>query len=281
MRILHVHSGNLYGGVEALLITLARIANRTQVEHQFAICFEGRVASELRTQGAAVDLIGEVRTRYPLSVRRARAQLRRILEMRHFDAVVCHMAWAQGLFGPVIRTAGLPLIFWMHDVASGYHWLERLARRTVPDLALCNSRYTARTLVTLYPACPSQVLYPPIAVSRRNLSAETRSVLRDVLNTPSSAIVIVQASRLESWKGHTVHLRALGTLRDIPGWVCWIAGGSQRRSEATYLVELKALAAELGIAERVRFCDERADVPMLLRGRISTVSQICGLSRLE
>jgi len=54
MRILHVHSGNLYGGVETLLINLVSTANCTQVEHQFAICFEGRVASELRKQGATV-----------------------------------------------------------------------------------------------------------------------------------------------------------------------------------------------------------------------------------
>jgi glycosyltransferase involved in cell wall biosynthesis len=43
-----------------------------------------------------------------------------------------------------------------------------------------------------------------------------------------------------------------------------MAGGAQRPHEAQYLQELQAQAQELGIADRVQFLGQRADVPSLL-----------------
>ena len=43
ISVLHVHSGNLYGGVETFLTTLAREAAVTpRMTSSFALCFEGR-----------------------------------------------------------------------------------------------------------------------------------------------------------------------------------------------------------------------------------------------
>src|SRR5262249_31606658 len=49
LRVLHVHSGNLYGGVETFLTTLARDADvEPRMLPSFAICFGGRLSDELR-----------------------------------------------------------------------------------------------------------------------------------------------------------------------------------------------------------------------------------------
>jgi glycosyltransferase involved in cell wall biosynthesis len=53
-------------------------------------------------------------------------------------------------------------------------------------------------------------------------------------------------------------------LREVPGWVCWIAGGVQRPHEAEYLQELETQVKKLGISEQVRFLGQRSDVPSLL-----------------
>jgi len=76
--------------------------------------------------------------------------------------------------------------------------------------------------------------------------------------------VIIQASRLERWKGHSLLLSALGQLTNCPDWVCWIAGGVQRPQESEYLQELEKQAEKLGIAERVHFLGQRSDIPQLL-----------------
>jgi glycosyltransferase involved in cell wall biosynthesis len=71
--------------------------------------------------------------------------------------------------------------------------------------------------------------------------------VRRELETAPEAVVIVQVSRLEEWKGHRALLMGLGLLRDVPGWTCWIVGGVQRAREAPYLESLKNLAADLQI----------------------------------
>src|SRR5229473_1817120 len=97
IRLLHVHSGNLYGGVETLLATLARFRAREPLEHEFTLCFDGRIAMELRAENVAVEVLGEVRVSHPLTMRRARARLRDRLCRRPFDAVVVHSAWTQAV----------------------------------------------------------------------------------------------------------------------------------------------------------------------------------------
>jgi glycosyltransferase involved in cell wall biosynthesis len=265
MRLLHVHSGNLYGGVETLLATLGRFADAATLEQEFALCFEGHLRAELRELGAEVLDLGAVRTRHPLTVLRARRVLRDLLRARNFDAVICHMSWAQAIFGTIVRAARVPLIFWMHDAARGFHWLDRWAALTPPDLAICNSRYTASTLPKLYPRIPHELFYAPVALDLPPLDAESRIALRASLGTARDAVVIVQASRFEPWKGHLDHLEALGHLVDLTGWVCWIVGGTQRPAEVRYLDQLKRRATKLGLKDRIRFSGQRFDVLQVMR----------------
>jgi len=77
-------------------------------------------------------------------------------------------------------------------------------------------------------------------------------------------VVILQASRLDQWKGHRNLLRALYTLRELHGWRCWIAGAPQRPEEETYKRELLLMADEFGIADRVSFIGHRDDMPAVL-----------------
>lgn len=261
MSVLFVHSGNLYGGVETVLLTLAREREAWPGnEPRFAVCFEGRLSEELRGEGARVEVLGGVRVSRPVGVWRARRTLGALLG--GVGAVVCNSAWTLAIFGPAVRAAGLPLALWLHDAPDGTGWLERWARRTPPDLLVCNSRFTERAARRVYPRSAREVVYCPLSLDAPPAGA--RAAVRAELDTPESACVVVQASRMESWKGQTLHLEALGLLRDVPGWVCWMVGGGQRPREVEYLNGLKRLAAGVGIGDRVRFTGQRADVPRLL-----------------
>jgi glycosyltransferase involved in cell wall biosynthesis len=77
-------------------------------------------------------------------------------------------------------------------------------------------------------------------------------------------VVILQASRLDSWKGHRNLLEALGAMRDVPGWRCWIAGSPQRSEEETYKQELVRRVESLGISQRVSFIGHRDDMNLVL-----------------
>jgi glycosyltransferase involved in cell wall biosynthesis len=266
MRVLHVYAGNLFGGVETLLVTLAQHrALCPSMQPEFALCFEGRLSDELRAAGGVVHALGSVKVSRPWTVWRARRRLGRLLADSRYDAVLCHSCWPHAVFAPVVRAHGLPLVFWSHDIPAGDSWLERRAARTPPDLVLANSRITQAALPRLFPGVPSRVLYCPVAapppVPDRD---QLRRSVRQSVNTPTDAVVIVQCSRLESLKGHDLLLQALGRLREIPGWVCWIIGGAQRPHEREYLDHLERQANALAIRRQVQFLGQRPDVPRLL-----------------
>ena len=223
MRVLHIYSGNLFGGVETLLLTLVRRQGSCPgMESRVAVCFPGRLAEALEASGNPPARLGGVRARYPWTVRSARRRLGGLLKAEGIDIAVCHGPWAQAVFGPAVRSAGLPLAFWLHHAPQGRHWVERWARLTPPDLAVCNSRFTAAALPALHPGVRSEVLYAPVSVSP--------AVPRNGTGVP----VILQASRLEPWKGQAVHLEALALLKDLP-WTARFAGGPQSPAEKAFL----------------------------------------------
>ena len=265
MRVLYVHSGNIYGGVETLLATLARHRNLSPaMDPHFALCFDGRLSEELTAAGVPVHQLCKVRIRQPLTIWRARRELNDLLSREDFDLVLCHSTWSQSLFGPVIRDSGAPMVFWLHNPTDGRSWLDRWGSRTTPDLVLCNSEFTAATAANLFPDARREVLYPPVASSRKRYSKVDRTATRAELQAPDDAVVIIQASRMESWKGHVAHLEALSAIKDLPHWICWQMGGAQRPVEMEYLESLKRKTVQLGIGDRVRFLGQRSDVDKLL-----------------
>src|SRR5262245_34865806 len=265
MDVLHLSAGNLFGGVESLQVTLARCrALCPQMTPHFAVCFESRLAAELRSTGSPAHVLGTVRVSRPWTVWRARRRLEALLREQRFDVVVCHSAWPHVIFGPVVRTAGLPLIFWLHDVTHGRHWLELWAKRIRPDGVICTSRFTEAGLGSLFPNMTAKVVYCPVALPQAVYSAIDRRAVRAELATCADAVVVVQVGRLAPLKGQRLCLEALSMVADVPGWICWQVGGAQRPPEQHYLDDLKAMAAQLGLAERVRFVGQRPDVPRLL-----------------
>ncbi len=265
MRVLHIYSGNLFGGIESMLLTIARYQHFVPgTEHHFALCFKSRLSESLQAIRATIHHLGEVRTSRPLSVLRGRRRLRSVLTESSYDVVICHSPWAQAVFGPEVRQTESLSIFWLHGQPSGRHWLERWASQTRPDLAICNSRFTAASLNSLYPSLSNEVLYCPVAPPERSFTPQECLALRQQLDTRPDAIVIIQVSRLEEWKGQSLLLDALSLLVDLPNWVCWQVGAAQRPKELRYSTLLLQRAALLGIKDRVRFLGERTDVPFLL-----------------
>jgi glycosyltransferase involved in cell wall biosynthesis len=267
LRVLHVHSGNLYGGVETFLTTLAReAAVAPRMTSSFALCFEGRLSDELRAHGCQPHLLGAARASRPHTIWRARRSLIRLLARQRVDVVVCHQAWPYAIFGPVIRRAGLPLVFWLHTVSDGQHWLERWARRLIPDLAVANSQFTTGCLERWFPDARVENIYYPLSLQASSAQELLpREDIRGSLDTTHDDLVIVQVGRLESTKGNREALEALATLRDVGGWKYWIVGGPQRTSDERYFSDLKDAARRNGISDRVRFAGERDDVPAVLQ----------------
>jgi glycosyltransferase involved in cell wall biosynthesis len=260
MRVLHVASGRLYGGIERMLTTLAECGN-SGVE--FAIASEGRLLSELRERGAPVHFLGSVRLRNPSSILRGRHQLASILHVSPPTSVICHAPWPHALFAGVARSRGVPTVLWQHDRATGAPLVERACRAAGAELVICNSNWTARTAAVLQPDAPCRTIYCPVTSSP--VADYERARTREALDAAPDQVVVLAASRLEPWKGHLELIRALASLVSRP-WLLWIAGGAQRPHERAYLGGIEAEVRRLGLESRVKCLGERRDVRSLLAG---------------
>lgn len=264
MKVCYLNSGNLFGGIETLLVTLARYRGECpEMEPEFGVCFEGKYSRALRQEGVVVHNYGAARMSRPWQVWSARRMIAAQLRQSRPDVVVAHGSWSLAVLGPEVRKAGIPLVYWTHDrVASPMPWQEKWAKLTPPDLVIANSHYTAAGQDDLYPGIPRQVIYCALSPPLRRYEAEEIAEFRQRQNTPKDVPVILQVSRLDEHKGHRIHLQALGRLRDLP-WICWIVAGPQRPAEKVFLEELKQQAKDLGIADRVRFLGWQEDVEIV------------------
>jgi glycosyltransferase involved in cell wall biosynthesis len=102
-----------------------------------------------------------------------------------------------------------------------------------------------------YPAAKVKVVYNAVRLER--FEEPPPAGLREQLGR--GLPVVLTCARLDEQKGHDVLLRAAARL---PGVAFALAGEGPERSR------LEALAAELGIAERVLFLGYRTDIPQLL-----------------
>ncbi len=262
LRVAHLCAGNLYGGVETFLETWVSQERAAGLESRFLIGWDGRHAEELRKLGAPVELVGGARLSRPWQVLGVRRRIRESLARNRPDVVVVHSGWTQWVMGPPARALGIPLVLWVHNELPSRSLLHQFARRVRPSGILANSQFTANTVPAWYGVQPTVIFCPVAAPAPAPDSS--RSQLRSALTTPPDAFVLLQASRLQEWKGHRNGLRALGRLKDRKDWFWWIAGGAQRPEEGAYQASLVREAESLGIADRIRWLGHRTDVARLL-----------------
>lgn len=138
--------------------------------------------------------------------------------------------------------------------------LERSSRLQLRALAAGVDRYIAvsRDVATElagrfgWPAAKIEVGYNAVAVDR--FGGPAPPGLREQIGGGERPLVLTPA-RLDEQKGHPVLLHAAA---ELPGVDFVLAGEGPERAS------LEALAAELGIAERVHFLGYRDDIPELL-----------------
>jgi glycosyltransferase involved in cell wall biosynthesis len=150
------------------------------------------------------------------------------------------------------QVARIPHVWHMREIYAGFEHFWPVYRRLLltADLLPCVSEATRAQLGA---NARATVLHDGIAVAPARAA---RAAARVALDLPEDAFVCAILGRISTWKGQDVLIRALA---DVDGALALVAGdpwpGEERRLE-----ELRALAASLGVAERVRFAGFRPDV---------------------
>lgn len=259
MRLLHVTGGDVYGGIERMIATLAS-TDAPGVRQGVAASPSNRLLPELSAAGVDVLPLPSTRASRPLSVVRGRRAFSGLLAGMRPDAVVFHGSWTHAMFAPAARAYGAAVVFWQHAPIATPRLLDRWAARTPPDVQIANSRFTASSPV--FRDVQSHVVH--CAVPPRTISdAGRRHVTRAALTASDADFVVLMAARFEAWKGHAVLIEAARLLRSA-GLTFWIAGGVQRPSERSYAARLEEQVARAALQDCVVFLGDRTDVPALM-----------------
>jgi glycosyltransferase involved in cell wall biosynthesis len=138
-------------------------------------------------------------------------------------------------------------------------WLARGVRRFI-----ANSTTTLKSLTSLgIPSGKVSVIYPPLDLETLR-TGRSSTVTRTTFGVDPSSPCFGILGMLLPWKGHGVFLHAAKRVFErIPKARAFVIGAAPHRTKE-YEEEVRALAQELGIADRVIFTGFRPDVPDML-----------------
>jgi glycosyltransferase involved in cell wall biosynthesis len=272
-RILFLHHTAIIGGAELHLLSIARHFRETSTVVLFA---DGPFRHALETAGVQTCVFSSkwaargVRLGGPRFSASNIAGVMRLAWLiaraaRDADLVYANSPKALLIASVVHLVRRKPVFWFLHDLLDETHFsarsirlLVRAANRTAARV-LANSSASA----TAYVAAGGRgdlvrVVYNGVDAARfaednTNL-ASTRADL-ELNNAPLIGVF----GRITPWKGQDVVIRALA---HVPSAAALFVGDEE---DAGYANELRLLATNLRVAERVRFLGFRGDVPQLMR----------------
>ena len=154
------------------------------------------------------------------------------------------------------RVARIPHVWHVREIFSGFERFWPAYRRLLlsADALPCVSQATCAQLGGDPRA---RVLHDGLGVAPRRAG---RAAARATLELPADAFVCAILGRISTWKGQDVLIRALADPALAASGAIALVAGDPWQGEEARLGELRALAAGLGVAERVRFSGFRSDV---------------------
>ena len=282
MRVLYIDHTSLVSGAQRALLDL--LEGLPQTVQATLVCPPGPLADAAARLGVEVvpfaGTSGSLRL-HPLHTPRALRDIARsarvvVRAARLCDADVIHAnSLRAGLIAGCAKPfVGRPVVVHIHDALPGSRSAGAVRRALLAagDAFITISDYTTRNLAAREQDGPVHMLHNPLDAGRFDPARLTRMQAREQLSRPGDEPLIGLVAQITPWKGQELAIRALARIAgEHPRARLLIVGEAKFVDRATrydnpaYLRDLHALAAELGVADRVEFLGEREDVVTIVR----------------
>jgi glycosyltransferase involved in cell wall biosynthesis len=279
LRVLYVNQTAQVSGAERSLLNL--IAGLEREVEPVVACPEGELSAEVRALGiesipirgtqASFRLHPLHTSRGLLDMAQSSLGIRRIVKRVAPDLVHANTTRAALLALLARDRSGPQTVAHIRDLAPAGRAadmvLSLIARRA--DAIVANSAYVADRFGEARGRV--RVIHNPIDLGRFDPGKADGRVVRAELGISEGAVVLTVVGHISPIKGQDVAIMALADLIAAGCDVVLLLVGSvkfaspgARLDNVAFGERLPALASELGVAGRVRFLGERADVPNLL-----------------
>lgn len=196
-------------------------------------------------------------------------ELKKLLEQEHFDIIQCNTPIASmltRLAARKYRKKGTKVVYIAHGfqffTGAGfknwalYYPIERLASH-VTDLIFTINKEDYRRALDFH-TCAVQYI-PGIGVNTSKFRDAEKKDIRDELQLPKDAFLLLTVAELHPRKNHKTALAAMEKLKEYP--IYYILFGNGVLEE-----ELKAFCKEHQVDDKVIFAGYRRDVPSIMKG---------------
>lgn len=253
MKILHMVPALEAGGVETGTVDLALSLGNLGVS-VIVISSGGRLLRNLEQSG--IPHIKLPVHKKSLSSLLLVPRVASIIKARHIDIVHASSripAWIGFL---ACKLTGTPFVTSCHGFYSK-HFFSRVMGRG--KLVMVISKAIEKRMVEGF-----KVPKEKIRLVYRGVDLAKYPYHPGKNDEEKNSFTIINIGRLTPIKGQNEFIKAMKRVNRIKRVEAWIVGGAQRGKEH-YLDELKNLARELGIEERIRFLGTRSDIADLLK----------------
>ena len=262
MRVALCAAGEIWGGVEQFIITVAEELNRRAVPFEVFLLFDSLLARRLRDAGLPVEVIPNA-GKYDPSVilRLAGAFRRRRITVVHVNGYKAALA-----SGVAAKLARLRLVKTEHGRLEPFQgaakvkmnmnlWLDEAFSTRFLDAIAFVSRDIQTVLSRRYARVPQTVIYNAVHRS----PAPTGDGAPPPMPPAGPAFRLGIIGRLKPIKGHRILLQALATLRHRSDLHLYVFGEGETEAEC------RAYCREAAIEGRVHFMGFRADIQAYMR----------------
>jgi glycosyltransferase involved in cell wall biosynthesis len=276
IKIIYVIGTLDVGGTERQLVALVTRLDRRRFEPTVCcLSAGGPLEAGLRAAGIPVTVVGFRGLRPSMGltfILRLPAilvklvRLGKLIRAKHPDIVHGFLFSAYVLAAPAARLAGVPTVLASRRSlglfkAGKWHylWPERFTNR-LTDLIVANSEAVKADAVKQERLDPDKVLVIHNGVDLGEFPAEPAPrQVRRTLGIPDAAKVVAVVANFIHYKGHETFLSAWRVVaRQLPGSVALLVGDGPLRLAS------ETRAAQLGLAESMRFLGTRDDVTAVL-----------------
>jgi glycosyltransferase involved in cell wall biosynthesis len=265
-RILKVVPTLMCGGTETQFMTLSRRLDPARFDLEFAC---------LRRWGPFVQELAERRiplAEYQVATFRSvqalaqQARLIRHIARRRITIVHAYNFYGNVFAVPPARLAAPVVIASIRDCAPYLTAMQKRVQRYACQFADCVLVNAAAVKDWLIGEGydPSKIVVIRNGVDVTSFAPADPLAIRHQLGLPAATPLVAVVSRLTRLKGLENLLEAAAMLKPHCPDVRFLIVGETSPTEAPYLEELKQLAGQLGVADRVVFMGRRSDVPALL-----------------
>ncbi|HYU57677.1 MAG TPA: glycosyltransferase family 4 protein [Actinomycetota bacterium] len=274
VRVAFVSSHARLGGAERVLETLVEALGPAWEAGMVAL-EEGPFARRLDARGHRVEVVPAGRRGVDVAV--AARRLRPVL--RRMTPQVVHANGVKAALVTVLARPGAPVMWMKHDFArDGWQarWIARRCAAVVGVSGAVLETFGGRL------GGRAAVIHNGLRLPATDRAAG-RAALLAAMGHPEPSAVVALVGRVDPFKGHRELLEIATTLRgSVPG-VAFAFVGAEDPAHPGTVAALRRRAAELGVADAVRFLGYRDDAVDLIAGAdvltVPSVPDASGMGR--